>query len=70
MPEQFGQVKDICEKRSHGVDFNLPNGETDNTDMTCQDVINGTTFREETSDVFDLGIRSEVLSLICYEYVG
>ena len=60
MPEQFGQVKDICDKRARSVVFNLPKDESGNTGMTCQDVVNGTTFREEFSGVIDQGIQSEV----------
>ena len=60
MPEQFGQVKDICEKRVSSVVFNLPDGDSGNTDMTTEDVVNGTTFMEEPSDVIDHGIKSEV----------
>ena len=62
MPEQFGQVKDVCEKRARSVIFNLMDG---NTDMTCEDVINGTTFRKESPNVIDHGISSEVFTFKC-----
>ena len=62
MPEQFGQVKDICENRAHSVVFNLPD---DDSATTCEDVVNGTTFREEPSDVIEYGIISEVCTLEC-----
>ena len=60
MPEQFGQVKDICEKQVRSVVFNLPDDNTSDLDLACDDVVNGTTFVEEPPNLIRHGISSEV----------
>ena len=60
MPERFGQVKDICDKRICSVVFDLPN---DFEHLTIQHVVNATTFRRSSPDVFDHKVVSKVCKL-------
>ena len=55
MPERFEQVKDICDERMCSVAFDLPDPDSDVllNDIGSEDVVNRTSFRRCSPDVYD-----------------